>query len=104
MLPRWHTGRWCGDRLPGEAALLIEDGEGAIEALVDFHGGFGVTAPARSRGDLQAMRAERDGVVVADDAEVLEAEDRLGVEPGRPRAIRGCGIGRRLGKARIVAG
>ena len=103
MLPRWHAGRCCGDRLTGEATLLIADSDRPIEALVDFHGGFGVTAPARSLGDLQAMRAERDGVVVADDALVLEAEDGVGIERRGPGPVRRRGLHGPLCEASIEA-
>ena len=97
-------GRRRGEPLAGDAGALGEDGDAPIEALVDLNGSLRVTAALRPGQELDVVRAEGDRVVVADDAAVLEAEDCLRVKPGRPRAIRGRGIGRRLGKARIVAG
>ncbi len=49
------------------------------------------------------MRAAGDGVVVADDALVLEAQDGLGIECSGPRSIRRHRIGGRVSKACIEA-
>lgn len=84
-----------------QAPSLIENGDAPIEAFVDVYRGFRVAATAGSGEELQAVRAEGDGVVVADDALVLEAEDRVRIESGRPWAIGRSGIGGRLRKARI---
>lgn len=55
---------------------MVDDGPGAVEALVDVDAGFSV-APAIGK-DLEDVRSEGDGVVIGDDAPVLEAEDGLG--------------------------
>lgn len=49
------------------------------------------------------MRRQGDRVVIGDGGQVLEAEDRIGIEVVRPGAIGGFGLRRRLGEARIVA-
>src|SRR5271165_6055567 len=52
-----------------------EDGKRAIGILVDAHGGFDEVRSQRAGRDLQAERAPFDGVVVADLAGLLDAED-----------------------------
>jgi hypothetical protein len=96
-------GRWIRQRVMRQAPSLIENGDAAVEAFVDVHRRFGIAAPAGSEEELQATRAEGHGVVIADDALVLEAEDRLRIQPRGPRPIRGRRARRRLRKARIVA-
>jgi len=66
----------------------VEDGERAIEALVNLDGGLGVgVAAVLCLGqELDEVGGEGDRVVVTDDALVLEAEDGLWIELGRPRA------------------
>lgn len=86
----------------GDASALVEDGDASIEALVYLDSGLRVATALRPGQELDVVGRDRDRVVVADDAAVLEAEDRLRVEPDRPRAIRGGGIRRGLRKARIV--
>lgn len=73
-----------------EDAPLVNDREGAIEALMDFHGGFRVAAAIGRK--LEEMGTERDSVVVGDAAQVFEAEDGLGIGLGRPRTIGGAGV------------
>ncbi len=88
----------------GDAGALVEDGERPIEALVNLDGGLRIAAAQRPGQELEVVRGEGDRVVVADDALILEAEDGLRIEPGRPGAIRRRRIRRRLSEARIVAG
>src|SRR2546428_14175587 len=72
-----------------QVGVMMEEGPGAIEALMDLDPSFGI---ATSIGeDLEDVRPEGDGVVVGDDARVLETEQRLGDEVGGPGAIRGLG-------------
>ena len=99
------VGRWCRrEPLARDRDALIEDGDGPIEAFVDLDEGFRIAAALRTGEELDALSAERDRVVVVHGALVFEAEDRLGIAPGRPRAVGGCGIGRWVRKARIRAG
>jgi len=79
----------------------MEEGPGAIEALMDLDPSFGIAASIGE--DLEDVRPEGDGVVVGDDARVLETEQRLGDEVGGPGAIRGLGPSGGASKARIVA-
>ncbi len=80
---------------------MVEDGPGAIEALMDLDPGFSIAAPIGE--DLEEMRPEGDGVIVGDDARVLETEKRLGDDVGGPGAIRGLGSSGGASKARVVA-
>lgn len=80
---------------------MVDDGKRAIEALVDLDAGFGVAAAVGQK--LKDVRAEGDGVVVGDDARVLEAEDGIRDEMGGPGTIGALWPGCRPGKARIVA-
>jgi hypothetical protein len=65
---------------------VIDDGICAIEVLMDVDAGFGIAAAVGE--NLQHMGAEGDGVVVGDDARVLETEDRVRDELGGPGTIR----------------
>ena len=91
------------ERRDGEESAVVGNGEGAIESLVDLDLGSGVAAAVGPGENLQAVRAEGDGIVIGDDAQVLEAKDRGGVERGRPGAIRRRGVGGEVGKACVVA-
>lgn len=77
----WREGRSC------EAATLIPDRERAIEPLMDFDGQLGVAAAAGAGENLQTLRADRDGVVIPDPPLVLEAPDRVRIEPGGPGPV-----------------
>ncbi len=91
--------RTCGQR-----PVLIEDGERAIEPLVDVHAGFGVTGPVGIGEDLEGAFLQGDGVVVGDSPPVLEAKDGVGIEAAGPGAIGGLALRRGPGEAGIVAG
>src|SRR5438445_422237 len=91
------------ERRGGEESAVVRDSEGAIESMVDFDLGSGVAAAVGPGQNLQAVRAEGDGIVVGDDAQVLEAKDGVGVERGGPGAIRWRGVGRAVGKPRVIA-
>jgi hypothetical protein len=81
---------------------MVEDGDAAIEALVDLDDRFGVVALVRAGQELDLCGPERDRVVVAHGALVFEAEDRLGVEAGGPGPIGSGWVRRRLGEAGVV--
>jgi|SRR5713226_2805250 len=101
---RERSGERSRERTGGEFPAVIEDGEGAIEPLVDVHAGFRITGPVGIRENLERAFLEGDSVVVGDDASVLEAKDRVGVEAGGPGAIGGLALRRGPGEAGIVAG
>ena len=71
--------------------------------MVDFDLGSGVAAAVGAGQNLQVVGAKGDGIVIGDDAQVLEAKDGVGVERGGPGAIRRGGIGGAVGKPRVVA-
>src|SRR5437879_2648524 len=71
--------------------------------MVDLDLGSSVAAAVGPGQNLQAVRAERDGIVIGGGAQVLEAKDGVGVECGRPGAIRRRGVGGEVGKAYVVA-
>ena len=50
------------------------------------------------------MGTEGQGVIIGDGAEVLEAEDGIGIERVRPGPVDRLRVGGGLGEARIVAG
>ena len=81
---------------------MVRDREGAIESLVDLDLGSSVAAGVGPGQNLQAVGAEGDGIVIGDDAQVLEAKDRVRVERRGPGAIRQRGVGRGVGKPRVV--
>src|SRR2546422_536716 len=95
--PGWQT-RQCLSR---QAPLLIEDSETTIETFVDVDRGFRIAPTAGTGKQLEAMRAAGDGVVVTNDALVLEAKDGVRIEGGGPRPIRRHRIGGRVSKACI---
>lgn len=101
---RERSGERSRERMGDEDPALIEDGEGAIEPLVDVHAGFRVTGPVGIGEDLERAVLQGDGVVVSDDPRVLEAKDRVGVETGGPGAIGGLALRRWMGEEGIVAG
>jgi hypothetical protein len=83
---------------------LVEDVEGAVEALMEVDAATGVADPLVVGRDVDDQRAQPDGVVVSDVALVLEAEDvveRPSRGPGQPG---GGGIGRGNGEAAVVPG
>lgn len=94
--------RWGGQALDGERLTVGEDGNRAIEALMDFDPRFGQTPTVGD--DLEQMGAQGQGVIIGDGAEVLEAEDGSGIERVRPGAVDRLWVGGGLGEARIVAG
>lgn len=79
-----------------EPVSLIDDGEGAIESLMDFHAYLRITGSLGIRQDLDRTLIQGDGVVIGDGAQVLEAKHGVGVEVLRPRTIGGlrlrCGL------------
>src|SRR5512135_621012 len=62
----------------GQAMRAMEDRQPAIGVLVHAHGGAHEMGPQRARRDLQAEPAPLDGVVVADPALLLDAQDLAG--------------------------
>lgn len=101
MHPDRLSGHRSVDWSHRHASAVVDDGKRAIEALVDLDAGFGVAAAVGQK--LKDVRAEGDGVVVGDDARVLEAEDGIRDEMGGPGTIRALRPRRRSGKACIVA-
>jgi len=87
----------------GAQLALIPDGEGAIEAFMDFHPHLRVAAVVGTGQNLQASRAHRDRVIVGHAAVVLETKDRLRIEPRGPGPVGGLRLRRRLGEAGVVA-
>ena len=81
---------------------MVEAGDRPIEALMDLDPCFGQAAAVGD--DLEQMGTEGQGVIVGDGADVLEAEDGIGIEGFRPRAVDRLRVSSGLGKARIVAG
>jgi hypothetical protein len=63
----------------------------------------GVRTAAASGGDGKAVAVEGDGVVVGDDALVLEAEDGVGLETGGPGAVGRLGLCGRDSETGVVA-
>ncbi|HEV2098804.1 MAG TPA: hypothetical protein VGR45_07735 [Stellaceae bacterium] len=59
----------------GQAVRAMEDRQAAVGIFVDAHDRAHEMRPQRARRDLQAEAAPFDGVVVADPALFLEAED-----------------------------
>ena len=53
----------------------MEDGEGSVEVLADLDLGLDEVRAQRAGRDLQAVAMEGHGVVVADPAGLLDAED-----------------------------
>ncbi len=84
-----------------QGCVMVEDGPGAIEALMDLDPSLGIAAPMGE--DLEDVWPEGDGVVVGDDARVFETEERLGDEVGGPGAIRELRPSGGASKARVVA-
>lgn len=94
----------AGQSLGGETVTAREDGEGAIEPLVDLDGGPSI-GPAPSIGeDLEVMRSEAHGVVVAHAATVLEAAHRGEIETVRDGTKGGGSLRRGASEALIMAG
>jgi hypothetical protein len=87
-----------------QGSCLVADQELAVELLSDFDAAVGVRAAAGGGLDGEAVAAERDGVVLGDDAFVLEAEDGIGHEAGGPGAVGGSWLGGRDDEAGVVAG
>lgn len=69
---------------------------------MDFDPRFG-QAPAIG-DDLEQMGAQGQGVIIGDGAEILEAEDGIGIECFRPGPVNRLRVGGGLGEARVVAG
>ncbi len=88
-----HLRSGRGERAAGQAAPLVEDGDLAVEVLVDLGARLRVAAALRPREELEPMRSEGDGVVIGDGDAVLEAEDRVGIEAGGPGAVGGLRLG-----------
>ncbi len=65
--------------------------------------GFGVAGALLVWEELNVVGSEDQRIIVAHNARVLEAEDRLWVEPIRPGSIRRRGIVGWLSKPAIVA-
>jgi hypothetical protein len=65
----------------------VEDVEGSVEALMEVDAAAGVADPLSVGRDVHDDCSKPDGVVVGDEALVLEAEDvveRPSLGPGQP--------------------
>ena len=96
------VGGW-GDR--GQMDAVVVDVEGAIEALMEVDAAARVADPLLVGRDVHDECSEPDGVVVGDEALVLEAEDVVegpSPGPGRPGGVgsEGGTVKRRLCRAR----
>jgi hypothetical protein len=87
----------------GDAAALVEDGERAIEALVDGDAGFRIAPAARAWGDIDEVGAEADRIVVIDRGGIVKAADGIEVQVCGDGAPSGAGLGRRFGEAAVEA-
>ncbi len=69
---------WVGGLEPGHGQALVADEQVAVEELADLDAAMGVGRATAARSDRETMAVEGDGVVLGDDAFVLEAEDGIG--------------------------
>lgn len=76
-----QRARRAGVKRPdGERLALVADSEGAIEAVVDLDVRAGIAAAVEAGQKLEAVRAQRDRIIVGDSAQVLVAEDGPAIE------------------------
>ena len=61
--------------IAAEAARAVEDGVGSVVILADLDPRLDEMSAQRARWDLQFQSMERDAIVVADLALLLDAED-----------------------------
>ncbi len=101
--PRGARAWWCGEQPKGHRLFMVPDREGAVEPVMQFDARLRITAPSGPRQQLETVRAEGDGVVQLDGAQVLEAEDGLGIEVGGPRAVRRSWLRGGFGESGVVA-
>lgn len=90
-----------GQQRGPEAMATMKHDELAVQAGVDVDAGAGIATAAGTRVELQQAAVQRDGVVVADRALVLEAADAL--EVGRRGLPGGLRMGGRPRETRVVA-
>lgn len=92
-----RLAEWSSD----EELPLIGDSESAVQPLADLHTRASVAATVGD--DLQQVRPEGNRVVLRHCAEVLEAEDGVGVKRLRPGTIGGVPLGSGAGAALILS-
>lgn len=83
---------------------MIEDGDRAVEPLVDLDPGLRVAPTLGARQKLHPVRSEGDGVVVGDHPSVLEAEDGVELAVGGPGPEGRCRLSGGLSKPHVIAG
>lgn len=93
-----------GQEFGGQPFAAIENGQTAIEPLVDLDGHPGIGALPAIGLDLEVMGTDAHRVIIADSAAVLEAADRVQIQVTRDRTKRGGAIRRGAREALIVAG
>lgn len=100
---RYWLVRFAGGAVAADLARPVEDGEGSVEILADLDLGLDEVRPQRAGRDLQPVAMEDDGVVVADPARLLDAENlaQLGFVDGNEGAAR---LLCRHGEAGVPAG
>jgi hypothetical protein len=81
----------------------VADREPAVEVAAHDDARLGVAGAVGVGEQLQVLRAERDGIVIGDDALIGEAADVVERAPRWERPIGGAGLGGGAGEARIVA-
>ena len=69
-----------GSGLCRQGPTLVNDDDGAVEALLDLHCGAGVAGSVLIGHQLQCVAVEPHGVVPGHGADVLEAQDGIEAE------------------------
>ena len=101
--PFWGLDGPAFGAVAGQAPGAVEDGEGAVGVFVNSHPGADEVGAGRVLGQPQDMAVVAHGVVVADDALLLAAQDVLDLgQAGRHEGT--LGQLRGLGDARGVVG
>lgn len=91
------------ERLGSEALAAVVHGERAIQMCVDVDAGSGIAAATWPGPELEEAAAELHGVIVLDDASVLEGADAVEIPQDRGRPPGGLGVSRGVSEAGIVA-
>src|SRR3990172_510820 len=97
-------GRSRGSGLACQNAVLVDDGEGAVQALLELHAATGVGTASWSGRYLDQAFLQPHSVVVGDAAEVVEAADSPEACALGQRPVRGLRFCRPAGEALAEAG
>jgi hypothetical protein len=80
-----HARRaWLERLIDDQVMALVADRQPSLEVMMEFDLPAGIGAQVRARRDRQDVSGKGEGIVVGYGAEVLEAEDVLGPQPGGP--------------------